>query len=196
MKKLMIAACAVAMTAAVQAASFTWVTDSKFFSVAEATINAGLTDGQHYSAAASGNANTTENQISTFGAVWTYQLAMSLDGVTWQDFSDPADFITDTRYAKTPTANELAYQDPTAARDVYYKLVVTGELTDGLDQKVTLVSDEISGTWNIPKMGEWDTLTTSGTTGWTATVSSVPEPTSGLLLLLGVAGLALRRRRA
>ena len=30
---------------------------------------------------------------------------------------------------------------------------------------------------------------------WT-TYSSVPEPTSGLLLLLGVAGLALRRRRA
>lgn len=30
---------------------------------------------------------------------------------------------------------------------------------------------------------------------WTAT-SAVPEPTSGLLMLLGVAGLALRRRRA
>ena len=32
-------------------------------------------------------------------------------------------------------------------------------------------------------------------TNWTA-VGAVPEPTSGLLLLLGVAGLALKRRRA
>ena len=34
-----------------------------------------------------------------------------------------------------------------------------------------------------------------GASDWT-TYSSVPEPTSGLLLLLGVAGLALKRRRA
>ena len=33
-----------------------------------------------------------------------------------------------------------------------------------------------------------------GSTAWTA--AAVPEPTSGLLMLLGMAGLALRRRRA
>lgn len=36
--------------------------------------------------------------------------------------------------------------------------------------------------------------TTGGATAWTA--ASVPEPTSGLLLLLGIAGLALKRKRA
>ena len=35
---------------------------------------------------------------------------------------------------------------------------------------------------------------TKGATAWTA--AAVPEPTSGLLLLLGMAGLALKRKRA
>ena len=42
---------------------------------------------------------------------------------------------------------------------------------------------------------DFQNATAIGASDWT-TYSSVPEPTSGLLLLLGVAGLALRRRRA
>ena len=54
------------------------------------------------------------------------------------------------------------------------------------------LSDKVLGTVSFTFN---DTIKTSGTDGWVAS-SSVPEPTSGLLLLLGVAGLALRRKQA
>jgi len=44
---------------------------------------------------------------------------------------------------------------------------------------------------------ESGSMAEAGATPWTvSTFHSVPEPTSGLLVLLGFAGLALRRRRA
>ena len=53
------------------------------------------------------------------------------------------------------------------------------------------ISDISGSIWK----GATDTAPSGGATVWTVT-SVVPEPTSGLLLLLGMAGLALRRKFA
>ena len=71
---------------------------------------------------------------------------------------------------------------------------IIGKLKDGNGADWTLTSDAIAGTWDVPSIGDLK-LATAIPAGWTVT-GAVPEPTSGLLMLLGMAGLALRRRRA
>ena len=71
----------------------------------------------------------------------------------------------------------------------------TSTIMDQAEVFVMTASDEISG---IEKIGGGDfdgpngAFETNGGGSWGA----IPEPTSGLLMLLGMAGLALRRRRA
>ena len=57
---------------------------------------------------------------------------------------------------------------------------------DTVATTVTSVGNSMIGTFNARTM-------TQTASNWTA--ASVPEPTSGLLVLLGVAGLALRRKK-
>ena len=81
------------------------------------------------------------------------------------------------------------------------------ETIDSVDFYYVIVKNDNSGYWasekqtalvakgsNQPQVSSLTTLSTIAASPMTA--FGVPEPTSGLLLLLGVAGLALRRKQA
>ena len=188
MKKLMIALAAVAVAAVVQAASINWAVTANTWYLSNGTSKAPagtavyLINAANWStieAAIQGGATsftTSDTGILAVGATSNAKGAVSgtatstaLTAGTSYDFAYLVFDTTDasdTKYFASATINRAAY-DPT---DPVY-----------------------SETTSITFMAaQYTTSTLSG--GWQS--AAVPEPTSGLLMLLGMAGLALRRKRA
>jgi len=182
MKKLMIMLGVVACAIGVQAAAVTWSTGK--FQTANATGTgfsgstlSGATDGAYLATIYFFTDSACENAVA---------------GVTGN---------TDTTSTKTGKAFNGTTSDSFNAGSTYYTYLTIldnttkSELKSGIASfTVDPLQDPIVNFWT----GEGFNETFSGTTGafassgWTA----APEPTSGLLLLLGVAGLALKRKRA
>ena len=191
MKKLMIAACAVAFAAAAQAASINWTSTAGVMGV-------GLTglDGNG-SYAAGGKAMKGNGTL-------TYTMAiLSADGSTTLD-SGITGTVAYNAFGTGFSMYGISTKADLAAGTTYqYEIVLNGTQADlralgesgDWDYSDATVSATIKGTFE-GKTGA-SAIASGVPTSWTVSGAvAVPEPTSGLILLLGVAGLALRRRRA
>ena len=185
MKKLIIAAAVVCTAVLTHVAAFTWSTADKAY-MPYAIGN--IAEGSGQAAATSTNSKSMSNWADA-GAVFTY--TMLIDGV-----ESTGSVAYDSRKILL-TANNAGFELPADGTKTFaYDIVINGTYKDGDGTEWTMTSNHITGTTPEYSSLSVAELATAVPSSWTITSSSVPEPTSGLLMLLGVAGLALRRKRA
>ena len=208
MKKLMIAAAVVCVAAASHAAAFTWKTSAVAVGPTVADLG-NLKNGQSYTPSSGSGADFLNDRMQKEATnqkiVWTYVMTLSANGFEDDTISGTvatygSGKISQSTISGTGTgdmASDLMFNPASGTQDVSYKIVITGKYTDAKGTEWTLTSNDITGSQGFGEFSPLE-LTTAAPTSWLATSAAapVPEPTSGLLLLLGVAGLALRRRRA
>ena len=121
-------------------------------------------------------------------------LATKTQAELYEAYKDKSTPISGT--SKNPTSgaigNAVTITEENSFAGVEYAVVIATYTDSTLENKEFYIANVVKSTYNTVKGTGSAANTISSVANWQA----VPEPTSGLLLLLGVAGLALRRRRA
>ena len=181
MKKLILAAIAVALGGASYAASCNWEIKSDWVSA----------DGE----------NPLTAQVYAFDAL-AYSLSSVSAALAKNDNSVLSSALAagavDSEGAFVFSGNGISDDGATPPYAKVYTILIAKDAGDNSyfyasDTKSVKLTDAVmAGQANFT----WDEITTGavGSSGWSA--MAVPEPTSGLLLLFGMAGLALKRKRA
>lgn len=179
MKKLTIAAIATVFAVVANAASMNW----GFAHEVDGDPSGDLTGYTAYLIAA-GDWNTSDVAGSLSKATDSAAYA------NWSNDSEPADDYFYYEYSTT----KGGLSDSLAGSADYYIVFANDSKYSAIPVNGTIIAD---GDNTQPTPFQPQTTLALDTSSFSSySGSSVPEPTSGLLMLLGVAGLALRRRRA
>lgn len=194
MKKLIIALVAVATAAVAQAASINWAISNVYASDNAATKVAA----NSYSALLFVTANSTDVTsgipVTSLAAVQAVLSSGDLTGLSSLAAASKANNAAGgwsgatglTGFSSGSLSAFAVVIDSTDLANAKNYVLVGG----GAEKTATFTSSTGA---KLLAFGD-QTSYTQGAGKWTST--SVPEPTSGLLMLLGMAGLALRRKRA
>ena len=166
MKKLLIAAAIVCAAAISQAAQVKWTTP---------VLMAGDSTGAF-----------TSTQLSKAAGISNFQVVMTFYDAAGKEMEGLTG-LKGTSFAKNGTVTVATSDSFTVDGDYYYSAHYA-YTADGKDYTMDVDKTAFKFTTQSGAHG----LSVAQAGQWTV----APEPTSGLLLLLGVAGLALKRRRA